>query len=78
MPDNDDNIVKFKPKGEKPVDPVAQQKKELMERVLEGGRRMRQRVRNQHIIYYTCVLVGFCVVFAVYISMIIGLLPNAN
>ena len=56
MPNNDDNIVKFKPKTGK-KDEKAQAKKELMDRIVAGSRNLRRKVRNEHIVYYSVLLV---------------------
>lgn len=63
-PDDKDNIVEFKPKGkgeEKPLDEKQLAKKEMLERLAEGSRRLKQKVRYQHVLYYLTiflVLVG--------------------
>ena len=54
MPDDKDNVVPFgrKPKGESAENPQSAAKKEMLERLAEGSRRMRKRIVDQHVFYY--------------------------
>ena len=67
MPDNEDNIVKFRPKGGKSSadkaapTPEQQAKAAMLARLAAGSKRLRQKVRHEHILYYS-ILLTFAVV----------------
>ena len=67
MPDDKDNIVKFKPRqsAEEAVDSKSAAKQEMMDRLAEGARRMRINIRNDHIAYYAVLFMAISFVFLI-------------